>query len=484
MNEFMQRLINRIMPADRGAAGRAAPHAGANAGPRAGANDALSDALAAALSSGSSDWSPTHYAGYFAASAPVYAALRLRADAVARPRLLVYRESAVGGERSRAWVGPQHPAQTLLDRVNPHWTGGDLWRATEIYLNLWGVAYWSVMRDEMGAPTEIWPLRPDRVRLVPDDREYIRGYLYTGASGAQVAFAADEIVRLRYFNPLDEYAGLSPIAPARLTLDMGRDALVGNRSGLANDGAPGVALETGGPTSEDEVRRIYEQWEARYRGPRNRLRPLVLSEGMKISHLGFSPRDMEYVRALRWTVEDVARVFNVPKPMLHDLERAYLLQHRDRPPHVLGDVHRPRTALLRREAERDPLAHVRRPVPDRRVRHLQHRSPPRVRVRTRPPDADLRLSRHNDGRGSPRPARPARGVGPLPNRPRAPLCDTLPPSRWTTRRRKRNSQQEQAGETHGQGHRKLSHIADAQGGRGGYPVLPHGRPQLRHRNGG
>ena len=322
MNEFIQRLINRIMPADRGAAGRVAPNANGRAVPNSAPTDDLSNALAAALSSGSSDWSPTHYAGYFAASAPVYAALRLRADAVARPRLLVYRESAVGGERSRAWVGPQHPAQTLLDRVNPHWTGGDLWRATEIYLNLWGVAYWSVMRDEMGAPTEIWPLRPDLVRLVPDDREYIRGYLYIGASGAQVAFAADEIVRLRYFNPLDEYAGLSPIAPARLTLDMGRDALIGNRSGLANDGAPGVALETGGPTSEDEVRRIYEQWEARYRGPRNRLRPLVLSEGMKISHLGFSPRDMEYVRALRWTVEDVARVFNVPKPLLHDLERA------------------------------------------------------------------------------------------------------------------------------------------------------------------
>ena len=320
MNDFMRRIVSWMKNGGDGA--RAVP---SGAAPAPGApfspGDGLANALAAALS-GSSDWAPAHYAGYFAASAPVYAALRLRADAVARPRLFVYRESVVAGERSRAWVGPQHPAQSLLDRVNPHWTGGDLWRATEIYLNLWGVAYWSVMRDEMGAPTELWPLRPDRVRLVPDDREYIRGYLYTGASGAQVAFASDEIVRLRYFNPFDEYAGLSPIAPARLTLDMGRDALIGNRSGLANDGAPGIALETAGPTSEDEVRHIYDQWEARYRGPRNRLRPLVLSEGMKISQLGFSPRDMEYVRALRWTVEDVARVFNVPKPLLHDLERA------------------------------------------------------------------------------------------------------------------------------------------------------------------
>ena len=171
-------------------------------------------------------------------------------------------------------------------------------------------------------PTELWPLRPDRVRIVPDDNEYIRGYLYTGLSGEQTAFASDEIVRLRYFNPLDEYAGLSPIAPVRLTLDMGRDALLSNKSGLANDGSPGVVIHTDTDSSEDEVKRLLEDWESRFSGPLNRLRPAVLSAGMKASKMGFSPKDMEYIRTLRWTVEEVARVFNVPKPLLHDLERA------------------------------------------------------------------------------------------------------------------------------------------------------------------
>ena len=268
------------------------------------------------------DWSPTHYASYFTNSVPVYSAVRLRADAVARPHLRVYRRTIVAGERHREWVGPEHPAQALLDRVNPHWTGGDLWRATETYLNLWGVAYWAVERDEFGHPNELWPLRPDRVRLVPDDDDYIRGYVYTRAFGQSVAFAADEVVRLRYFNPLDEYSGLSPITPVRLTLDMGRDALLGNRSGLANDGSPGTVLESADNLMDDEVERLRKEWDSRYGGPTNRLRPMILSGGLKISQMGFSPKDMEYISALRWTVEDVARVFNVPKPLLHDLERA------------------------------------------------------------------------------------------------------------------------------------------------------------------
>ena len=119
---------------------------------------------------GADDWAPSHYAAYFATSTPVYSAVRLRADAIARPPLRVYRRVETAGEWHREWVGPEHPAQRLLDRVNPHWTGGDFWRATETYLNLWGVAYWSVERDDLGMPVELWPLRPDRVRLVPDEK--------------------------------------------------------------------------------------------------------------------------------------------------------------------------------------------------------------------------------------------------------------------------------------------------------------------------
>ena len=285
---------------------------------RPGGGAALERADALRWTDGMADgWTPPSYAGYFAASAPVYAAIRLRADSVARARLRIY--SLANG---REPVPPDHPAQKLLDRANPHWTGGDLWRATETYLNLWGTAYWSVERDALGAPYELWPLRPDRVRLVPDRADYIAGYVYSGASGESVAFAADEIVRLRYFNPMDEYAGLSPMAPARLSVDMGRDALMGNRAGLVNDSSPGLFLETTESPTDDEAAEFYAKWDERLRGPANRRRPMILNGGVKPVQTGFSPKEMEYLSALRWTVEDVARAFNVPKPLLHDLERA------------------------------------------------------------------------------------------------------------------------------------------------------------------
>ena len=75
-------------------------------------------------------WTPLSYGEYYARSAPVYAAIKLRQDAVASVPLRVC------GPEGRP-VEPEHPARRLLDRPNPFWTRGDLWRATETYLGLW-----------------------------------------------------------------------------------------------------------------------------------------------------------------------------------------------------------------------------------------------------------------------------------------------------------------------------------------------------------
>ena len=166
------------------------------------------------------------YGEYQVKSVPVYSAIQIRSGAVARPPLRVYIEQVQDGDGERERVGRDHPLQMLLNKVNPFWTRGDLWRATETYLALWGSAYWTLSeRDPEGRPTEIWPLRPDRMRIIPDAKDYIRGYVYAGANQQLIPFLPDDVVRIRYFNTINEYAGLSPIAPLRLPADMGVDAL-------------------------------------------------------------------------------------------------------------------------------------------------------------------------------------------------------------------------------------------------------------------
>jgi HK97 family phage portal protein len=181
----------------------------------------------------------TELGHYYASSVSVYSAIKLRADAVSRPSAQVYRPGSGGVRLS---VDASHPVRQLLDRVNPWFTRGDLWRATEIYLNLWGSAFWALERDEAGH-REIWPLRPDRVSIIPDRRQYVRGFVYQGRSGP-VAYTADEMVWLRYFNPLEEYAGFSPLAPSRLSVDTGSDGMRFNRNFFRNSAQPDFVLLT------------------------------------------------------------------------------------------------------------------------------------------------------------------------------------------------------------------------------------------------
>lgn len=298
-------------------------------------------------------WTPPEYGEYYPRSAMVYAAVKARQDAIARLPLLVLRQSppaprqraadapgyahdapghaydtpsryaAIASPNARAGgepVSADHPLQRLLDAPNPFWTRGDLWRATETHLSLWGAAFWALERDEDGAITEIWPLRPDRMRVIPDADRYIKGFVYIGDGGKLAPYIPEDIVWMRYFNPLDEYAGLSPIAPLRLSADMGLDALLANRKLLQNDSAPGLIIETAANPTDAEVSAFYQRWESRYQGVEKTRRPALLGAGMTAANLGFSPRDMEYIESLRWSLEDIARVFGVPKMMIGDLE--------------------------------------------------------------------------------------------------------------------------------------------------------------------
>ncbi|MCH7593988.1 MAG: phage portal protein [Chloroflexi bacterium] len=261
------------------------------------------------------------YGDFYATSTSVHAAVRVRSDAVSRPPFKVHEVGPGGVEMP---VEPGHPLQAILDRPNPFWTPAELWRATETYLSLWGAAFWGLERDETGTVTELWPLRPDRVRVLPDEKAYVRGFVYEHA-GKRVAYLPEEIVWFRHFNPVDEFSGASAVAPSRAAVEMASSALLFNRSFFANSATPAdLAITTDETPTDDQVAEFYERWEARFSGPGRAHRPIVLSRGMDAKRLGLSHREMEFIEALKWSVEEVARAFGVPKAFLGDLQDATL----------------------------------------------------------------------------------------------------------------------------------------------------------------
>ncbi len=272
------------------------------------------------------EWAKTVYGNFIATSVPAYRAVTARGRAVRSAPLQVMSQR---GDEAQP-TPDSHPAQRLLTRVNRWWSAGDLLETTEIYLSLWGSCFWFLDRGPSGRgrPTSIWPLRPDRIRIIPGEPssqgqftpdDYISGFVFEASSGRRQPLTVDEVVWFRYINPLDEYAGLSPVAPARLSLEMGQSALTFNSSFFKNGAMPGdVVFSFPGPLTDDEVNDFRKRLKKRHGGAENAHEPMIadLSQGLKAERLGLTQRDMEFMASLQWTVEDAARVWGVPPPML------------------------------------------------------------------------------------------------------------------------------------------------------------------------
>lgn len=269
------------------------------------------------------DWAPTAYGEYYATSIPIYSAIKVRADAISQVPWIIHTAQASGETTP---VRPAHPAQQLMDRPSPEFSGAELRRAIETNLCLWGRAFLSIELSEDGQRVELWSLRPDRMVVLPGlgrRGPYIRGYLYRGTTG-DVAYLPEEVEMFRFYNPLQDRTGMSPIAPLRLSADMGKDALTYNRNTLRNNAIPDFLMLADQELTETQVEDFYNRWEARFQGPGKSGRPAIASSIRDVKPLAFSHRELEWLETLKLTVKDASRIYSVPEVMLSELEFATL----------------------------------------------------------------------------------------------------------------------------------------------------------------
>ena len=269
------------------------------------------------------EWTLARYGEYYARSTAVHAAVRVLAEAVSRPPLEVWHRSAPGRDLDLA--GSDHPLQRLLDRPNDVWDGGQLLRAVESRLALWGSAFVAMARDRDGVPYEIWPLRPDEVNVVSDatDRS-VRGFIHETSDG-RAAYLPEEMLWYRRFNPSRPLAGFSSMAPAREAVDMSSEALRFNRRFYVHSAMPSdLAITIDRNPSQNQIDRLVETWYERLNDPARADRPIILSDGIDVKRLGSNHSEMEFIAALQWSVEEVSRAFGVPKVFLSEFEDATL----------------------------------------------------------------------------------------------------------------------------------------------------------------
>jgi len=249
----------------------------------------------------------------------VYAAVNAIAQEVARQRPYLCRTTGPA-EHDQEPLPPSHPLARLLATPNPWLTAWELWYLTVVYLELTGNAYWycaplTVGDARLALPGELWIVPTPWVRVVPDASRYVRAYEVSAPGNAPQLFTPDEIIHLKYPNPLDLHYGLSPLQANALTVDANTELQRSRYQAFHAGQRPGVVLQTEQTLSEATVRRLEEKLQSRFGGRENWHRPLVLEQGLKASPWTLTPAEMDYLNSSRMTRDEIFALFRVPGPI-------------------------------------------------------------------------------------------------------------------------------------------------------------------------
>lgn len=260
---------------------------------------------------GDDSFTPPEYGDYIATSNGVYACATLRAKSLSSLPLRLY--TGTGDNRTEVTSGS---ARQFFDSVNPYWTFPRLIEMTELSLCLWGEAFW-FLEKRGRVPVECWWARPDRVRVVPSATDYVSHFVYEH-DGKRIRFERDETMWLRFPNPLDEFQGLSPLAAARLAADTASAAMHSNRNIFHNgiQMAGIVKPKSGTMLTEEQGSRLERQLSTRFQGVDKAHRWGVLRFEADFQSLSMSPKDAEFLGALRWSLEDICRAYGVPLDLI------------------------------------------------------------------------------------------------------------------------------------------------------------------------
>jgi HK97 family phage portal protein len=254
----------------------------------------------------------------------VYAAVNAIAQEVARQTPYLFVNSGQA-DHEQTPLPHTHPLCRLLDSPNPWLTRWELWYLTVVYLELTGNCFWYVApRTGLSTPAEIWVVPTPWVKVIPDTTEYVRAYEVAAPGVPTQTFTPDEIVHLKYPNPLNPHYGLSPLQANALTVDANTELLKSRYQTFLAGPRPGVVLHTEQTLTDQTVKRLEEKLDTKYAGRVNWHRPMVLEQGLKASPWTLTPAEMDFLNSSKMTRDEILAVFRVPPPIVGLVENTGL----------------------------------------------------------------------------------------------------------------------------------------------------------------
>lgn len=255
----------------------------------------------------------------------VYACVRILAESLASLPLPVYQRLDNGGKKK----APEHYLYPLLhDMPNSEMSSFEVRETMMGHLLLWGNAYAELVRDGAGRVREIWPLRPDRMRVIRDQISNEIIYLYAVKSSFDLTLEPnilrmrpDQVLHIRGL-AFDGIRGYSPVTMNREALGLASATQEYGARFFGNGARPSGILSVNRPLSADAKRGLRDSWQEAYGGLSNAQRVAVLEEGVSWQAVGVAPEEAQFLQSRTFALNDIARMFRVPPHLLQELTRS------------------------------------------------------------------------------------------------------------------------------------------------------------------
>lgn len=247
---------------------------------------------------------------------PFWASVRIISGTLAFLPFIVYRREEDGKVRV-----PTHPAFKLLhDRANEFIDALTLKETLQAHALTYGNGFAEIQRNGAGRPIALWPLLPNRVwRRIGDDGKPF--YELRMPKGETVLLDDLNVLHIKGLG-FDGYTGYDVVAMQKEAIGYGIAVKAYAGRFFSGDATPGGVLEHPQSLSEKALKNLYASWNNRHQGLNSSQRLQILEEGMKYTPVGVNPKDSQSLEVQKYTVDDCARIFNIPPHKLGSMDRA------------------------------------------------------------------------------------------------------------------------------------------------------------------
>jgi HK97 family phage portal protein len=223
-------------------------------------------------------------------------------------------------EQAGRVVDWDHPVQRLVDLGPNQWQSWPEfveWLAASALLR--GNALAEVVTDARGAPVELIPHEWSTVSVHKLGSGRLQ-YEIEG-NGNRRRLLQEEVLHLRDRSD-DGIVGRSRLSRASEVVEANQTLQRFSRRIYDNGVSPSGVVEADETVGPEQVEKLRSRFKQAFSGASNAGSALILDQGLKWKQLGVSPEDAELLSSRRFSVEEMARLFGVPPPVVGHLDQA------------------------------------------------------------------------------------------------------------------------------------------------------------------